>query len=87
MARYTEAKCRLCRREGQKLFLKGDRCFTDKCAYERRPYAPGFAGKLRKKLSAFATLSAASSASSELPAACQSCGGAPGSCAFAAGEQ
>ena len=50
MARYTEAKCRLCRREGQKLFLKGDRCFTDKCAYERRPYAPGFAGKLRKKL-------------------------------------
>ena len=54
MARYTEAKCRLCRREGQKLFLKGDRCFTDKCAYERRPYAPGFAGKLRKKLTDYA---------------------------------
>ena len=41
MARYTEAKCRICRREGAKLFLKGDRCYTDKCAYERRPYAPG----------------------------------------------
>ena len=54
MARYTEAKCRLCRREGQKLFLKGDRCFTDKCASERRPYAPDFAGKLRKKLTDYA---------------------------------
>ncbi|MCM0753707.1 30S ribosomal protein S4 [Desulfovibrio aminophilus] len=54
MARYTEAKCRLCRREGQKLFLKGDRCYTDKCAYERRPYAPGGAGRLRKKLSDYA---------------------------------
>ncbi|CAM2061138.1 30S ribosomal subunit protein S4 [Desulfovibrionales bacterium] len=54
MARYTEAKCRLCRREGTKLFLKGDRCFTDKCAYERRPYAPGQAGRLRKKLSNYA---------------------------------
>ena len=40
MAKYTEAKCRICRREGCKLFLKGDRCFTDKCAYDRRPYAP-----------------------------------------------
>lgn len=40
MAKYTEAKCRMCRREGCKLFLKGDRCFTDKCAYDRRPYAP-----------------------------------------------
>ena len=54
MARYTDAKCRLCRREGQKLFLKGDRCFTDKCAYERRPYAPGGAGRLRKKMSDYA---------------------------------
>ncbi|MGE4551560.1 MAG: 30S ribosomal protein S4 [Desulfovibrionaceae bacterium] len=54
MARYTDAKCRQCRREGAKLFLKGDRCFTDKCAYERRPYAPGGAGKLRKKLSDYA---------------------------------
>ena len=52
------------------------------------PHCPECQGtQLRKKLSAFATLSAASSASSELPAACQSCGGAPGSCAFAAGEQ
>ena len=54
MARYTDAKCRLCRREGQKLFLKGDRCYTDKCAYERRPYAPGGAGRLRKKMSDYA---------------------------------
>ena len=41
MARYTGATCRLCRREGQKLFLKGDRCYTDKCAFVRRSYAPG----------------------------------------------
>lgn len=54
MARYTEAKCRLCRREGQKLFLKGDRCFTDKCAYDRRPYAPGQHGRSRKKMSDYA---------------------------------
>jgi small subunit ribosomal protein S4 len=54
LARYTEAKCRLCRREAQKLFLKGDRCYTDKCAYERRPYAPGGAGRLRKKMSDYA---------------------------------
>ena len=54
MARYSDAKCRLCRREAQKLFLKGDRCFTDKCAYERRPYAPGGAGRLRKKVSDYA---------------------------------
>ena len=49
MATYREAKCRLCRREGAKLFLKGDRCFTDKCAYDRRPYAPGQHGRARKK--------------------------------------
>ena len=41
MARYTEAVCRICRREGDKLFLKGDRCYTDKCAIARRSYAPG----------------------------------------------
>ena len=51
MARYTGAKCRLCRREGMKLFLKGDRCFTDKCAFARRGYAPGQHGMSRKKLS------------------------------------
>ena len=41
MARYTEAVCKLCRREGQKLVLKGERCYTDKCAISRRAYAPG----------------------------------------------
>lgn len=41
MARYTESVCKLCRREGEKLFLKGERCFTPKCAFERRPYVPG----------------------------------------------
>ena len=51
MARYTGATCRLCRREGQKLFLKGDRCFTDKCAFVRRSYAPGQHGAAKKKLS------------------------------------
>lgn len=54
MARYTGSKCRICRREGAKLFLKGDRCFTDKCAYERRPYAPGQHGRIRKKMSDYA---------------------------------
>lgn len=49
MARYTEAKCRLCRREGAKLFLKGDRCFTDKCAFERRPTPPGVHGRARRR--------------------------------------
>lgn len=48
MARYTDAACRLCRREGQKLFLKGDRCYTDKCAVERRPFAPGMHGQNRR---------------------------------------
>lgn len=47
MARYTEASCRLCRRENLKLFLKGDRCYGDKCAFERRPYAPGQHGQRR----------------------------------------
>ena len=54
MAKYNDAKCRLCRREGTKLYLKGDRCCTDKCAQERRPYAPGQHGRARKKLSEYA---------------------------------
>ncbi|MDR3357358.1 MAG: 30S ribosomal protein S4 [Desulfovibrio sp.] len=54
MAKYTEAKCRICRREGSKLFLKGDRCFTEKCGYDRRPYAPGQHGRARKKTSEYA---------------------------------
>lgn len=53
MARYTEAVCRLCRREGVKLFLKGDRCYTDKCSVVKRPYAPGQHGQRRKKLSEY----------------------------------
>jgi small subunit ribosomal protein S4 len=48
MAVYHDARCRLCRREGQKLFLKGTRCFSDKCAMERRAYAPGEHGKSRR---------------------------------------
>ncbi len=54
MARYTDSKCRICRREGTKLFLKGDRCYTDKCAYERRAYPPGEHGRARKKSSDYA---------------------------------
>ena len=50
MARHTESVCRLCRREGMKLFLKGDRCFKDKCAIERRNYPPGQHGRRRSKL-------------------------------------
>lgn len=53
MARYTGPVCRLCRREGEKLFLKGDRCFTNKCAIERRSYAPGEHGQGRKKISEY----------------------------------
>lgn len=49
MARYTGADCRLCRREGMKLFLKGDRCYSDKCSVERRPFPPGQAGKKRPR--------------------------------------
>ena len=48
MAVYHDARCRLCRREGMKLFLKGARCLTDKCAFERRGYAPGEHGKSRR---------------------------------------
>ncbi|MBI5213395.1 MAG: 30S ribosomal protein S4 [Nitrospirae bacterium] len=51
MARYTGALCRLCRREGEKLFLKGTRCYTEKCGIERRKYAPGQHGQGRGKLS------------------------------------
>jgi len=54
VARYKDALCRLCRREGEKLFLKGDRCYTDKCGVERRKYAPGQHGQRRKKLSDYA---------------------------------
>jgi small subunit ribosomal protein S4 len=48
MATFHDTKCRLCRREGEKLFLKGARCFTEKCAFERRGYAPGEHGKDRR---------------------------------------
>lgn len=51
MARYTDSSCRLCRREGAKLFLKGDRCYSEKCAMNKRAYAPGQHGQNRKKLS------------------------------------
>ena len=53
MARYTGAVCRLCRREGDKLFLKGERCYSAKCAMERRPYAPGQHGNRRSKISEY----------------------------------
>ncbi len=53
MARYTGPVCRLCRREGAKLFLKGDRCYTGKCAIDRRAYAPGQHGQGRKKVSEY----------------------------------
>ncbi len=51
MARYTDSSCRLCRREGLKLFLKGDRCYSEKCSFERRGYAPGDHGQSHKKQS------------------------------------
>lgn len=53
MARYIDASCRLCRREGQKLFLKGERCYSTKCAIEKRNYAPGQHGQSRKKVSEY----------------------------------
>jgi small subunit ribosomal protein S4 len=53
MARYTGPVCRLCRREGLKLFLKGERCYTDKCGITKRSYAPGQHGQSRKKLSEY----------------------------------
>lgn len=54
MSRVCESVCKLCRRENTKLFLKGDRCFTDKCSFERRPYPPGQHGQSRLKFSEFA---------------------------------
>jgi len=54
MARYIGSVCRLCRRENVKMFLKGDRCFSDKCAIERRPYPPGQHGQGRQKASEYA---------------------------------
>lgn len=53
MGRYRESTCRLCRRENLKLFLKGDRCYSDKCAFDRRGYAPGEHGQLRPKFSGY----------------------------------
>ncbi len=53
MARYTDSVCKICRREKQKLFLKGDRCYTGKCALARREYAPGQHGQRRKKMSEY----------------------------------
>ena len=53
MARYTGAVCKMCRREGKKLFLKGERCYTQNCAFERRSYAPGQHGQGRKKTSEY----------------------------------
>jgi len=53
MARYRGSVCRLCRREGMKLFLKGTRCETEKCPFSRRTYSPGQHGKTRVKLSTY----------------------------------
>ncbi len=55
MARYKDEQCRRCRREGQKLFLKGERCYSDKCSVSRRNYAPGEHGQKRTKLSEYGT--------------------------------
>ncbi|WP_448374975.1 30S ribosomal protein S4 [Fervidobacterium sp.] len=53
MARYTEALCKLCRREGMKLYLKGDRCTSEKCPFDKRPFAPGQHGREKKKLTQY----------------------------------
>lgn len=55
MARYKDAQCRICRREGQKLFLKGDRCYSEKCSVARRNYGPGEHGQKKVKLSEYGT--------------------------------
>jgi small subunit ribosomal protein S4 len=56
MARYIGPKCKICRREGEKLFLRGSRCYTDKCAFTRRGYPPGTHGRVgRRKLTSYAT--------------------------------
>ncbi len=54
MARYTDPVCKLCRREGKKLFLKGEKCYSPKCPFEKRPYAPGQHGKDRLKMTQYA---------------------------------
>ncbi len=54
MGRYIGPRCRLCRREGTKLFLKGDRCYSDKCAMNRRPFPPGQHGRYRRRLTGYA---------------------------------
>ncbi|MFQ5736056.1 MAG: 30S ribosomal protein S4 [Thermodesulfobacteriota bacterium] len=54
MARYTDSVCKICRREGMKLFFKADRCYTDKCSFDRRSYAPGQHGQSRSKISEYA---------------------------------
>ncbi|PCI70548.1 MAG: 30S ribosomal protein S4 [Piscirickettsiaceae bacterium] len=54
MAKYTDSKCRLCRREGEKLYLKGEKCYTAKCAMEKRPYPPGQHGQRRSRLTDYA---------------------------------
>lgn len=53
MAKYSGAVCKLCRREGEKLFLKGDRCYSDKCSYDKRDYAPGEHKNMRRKISEY----------------------------------
>ncbi len=55
MARYKDEQCRICRREGQKLFLKGERCYSDKCSVSRRNYGPGQHGQKKAKLSEYGT--------------------------------
>ena len=55
MARYKDEQCRICRREGQKLFLKGSRCYSEKCSIARRNYGPGEHGQKRNKLSEYGT--------------------------------
>lgn len=55
MSRYKDEQCRICRREGQKLFLKGERCYSDKCSINRRNYAPGQNGQKKSKLSEYGT--------------------------------
>ena len=55
MSRYKDEQCRICRREGQKLFLKGERCYSDKCSIKRRNYAPGQNGQKKSKLSEYGT--------------------------------
>ena len=55
MARYTGPVCRFCRREGVKLYLKGERCYTEKCSFDRKSFVPGMHGKRRSKISEYGT--------------------------------